>query len=276
MASLVLYLDDEATVLKKLKQLGTHVREGKVQSDRSEVGEAVKERSPQRALTEKALQTVNCANLHRHQAAPWNDLTVVKEAQHSDQQQLAKQNKALKKLNASLEQQVEALQIAQENYRKILDDHLNGIYQFTYNDRYIWLNCATSRIFGYDSPSAMMARTEAIGEAFVEPNEYTCFKYLLKKYDEVRNFRYWAQRQDDKQIWVENNTWAVRDRHKNLLYYQSVICDISAQQQKAPQPQQIPSVKIDRSQQAREVAKIVQSDSFQQMKQKLATLKDSL
>ena len=102
-------------------------------------------------------------------------------------------------------------------------------------------------------------------------------KQLLDNQDEVKNFQYQIYRPDNTIVWVEENTRAVRDRDKNLLYYEGIIQEIT--QRKEQEQALLRQVKemqiaIDKSQQKYEVARIVNTDSFQQVKQRIKKLKN--
>ena len=78
-------------------------------------------------------------------------------------------------------------------------------------------------------------------------------------------------------MWLEENTRAVRDRHGKLLYYEGIIQDITQRkQEEAALLRQVKEMQIaiDKSRQAREVAQIVKTDSFQKVKQKLKKLRN--
>ena len=225
---------------------------------------------------------VNAANLYRYIAKPWEEtdlVLTVKEALRSyrQDQKLQKQNKKLKKLNASLEQKVEALRIAEENYRSIFDNALEGIFQCTPDGQYIKVNPAMAHIYGYDSPEAMMTsfkKTEQ--QIYVEPSSREQFKHFLDTQGDVKNFQYQIYRQDGQIIWVEENTRAVRDRQGVLLYYEGIVQDITQrkrEEQALKRQVQEMQIAIDKSKQGHEVAQIVKTDSFQRVKQKLAKIR---
>jgi PAS domain-containing protein len=54
----------------------------------------------------------------------------------------------------------EALRIAEENYRSIYENALEGIFQSTPEGTYISVNPAMARIYGYDSPKDMVANAK--------------------------------------------------------------------------------------------------------------------
>ena len=226
---------------------------------------------------------VNQANLYRYIAKPWEEtdlILTVKEALRSyrQDQELAEQNKKLKQLNTSLEQTVEELRIAEENYRSIFENALEGIFQRTSDSQYIKVNPAMARIYGYNSPETMMASLKKTGQQiYVDPSSREQLNHLLDTQDEVQNFQYQIYQQDGQIIWVEENTRAVRDRNGALLYYEGIIQDITQrkrEEQALKQQVQEMQIAIDKSKQANEVAEIVKTDSFQRVKEKLAKIRN--
>ena len=227
---------------------------------------------------------VNAANLYRYIPKPWDEtdlILTVKEALRSyrQEQQLEKQNKELKKLNTSLEQKVEALRIAEENYRSIFENALEGIFQCTPDGRYIKVTPGMASIYGYTSPTEMLTHMQKVDrQIYVDADNREQLKALLDKQDEVKNFQYQIYRQDGQIIWVEENTRAVRDRQGTLLYYEGIIQDITQRKQEEQalkrQVQEM-QIAIDKSKQASEVAQIVQTDSFQRVKQKLTKIRNN-
>jgi adenylate cyclase len=226
---------------------------------------------------------VNDANLYRYITKPWDEIDLiltVKEALRSYRQHklLAQQNKELKKLNKSLEQKVEELRIAEENYRSIFENALEGIFQRDPNGQYIEVNPVMAHIYGYESATKMLRHLEKTDrKIYVDSNKQDRLKQLLDDRDEVKNFQYQIYRLDNTIVWVEENTRAVRDRDKKLLYYEGIIQDITQRkEQEQALLRQIEEMQIviDKSKQANEVARIVSTDSFQQVKQKIKKLKN--
>ena len=225
---------------------------------------------------------VNEANLYRYISKPWDEtdlILTVREALRSYRQheQLAWQNKELKKLNKSLEQKVEELRIAEENYHSIFENALEGIFQRDPNGQYIEVNSAMARIYGYKSATKMLTDVEKTDrQIYVNSDKQEQLKQLLNKQDEVTNFQYQIYRQDNTIVWVEENTRAVRDRNKKLLYYEGIIQDITQRKEQEQalllQVEEM-QIAIDKSQQASEVDRIINTASFRQVKQKIKKLK---
>ncbi|MGK7949294.1 MAG: PAS domain S-box protein [Xenococcaceae cyanobacterium] len=226
---------------------------------------------------------VNSANLYRYIPKPWDEtdlILTVKEALRSyrQQQQLSEQNKQLKKLNLSLEQKIEELRITEENYRSIFENALEGIFQCHPDGTYIKVNPVMARIYGYKSPDEMLTKIKKLARSlYVDSNHREQLQKLLEQQNEIKNFQYKIYQQDNTIVWLEENTRAVRDRHGKLLYYEGIIQDITQRkQEEAALLRQVKEMQIaiDKSRQAREVAQIVKTDSFQKVKQKLKKLRN--
>jgi PAS domain S-box-containing protein len=164
----------------------------------------------------------------------------------------------------------EALRIAEENYRSIFENALEGIFQATPDGHYISVNPAMARIYGYDSPEEMIATVTKISRLYVDPSHQDEFERLMESKGEVKNLEYQVYRKDGSIVWVEEDTRAVRDRSGNLLYYEGLIQDISQrkrQEDELRRQLQELRVEIDHQKRQQDVAKIIQSDYFQELKE---------
>lgn len=171
----------------------------------------------------------------------------------------------------------DALRIAEENYRSIFENALEGIFQSTPDGYYLNVNPAMAKIHGYNSPQEMMAEVAKIEQQiYVNPHVCQEFQNLFQKQDRVENFEYQVYRQDGKIIWIQENTRAVRDRNGNLLYYEGIVQDITQRKQKEEAlKRQIKELRIsiDQQKREREVKSIVESEYFQQLKADLKNLR---
>lgn len=125
-------------------------------------------------------------------------------------------------------QSQEALIQAEEKYRSIFENALEGIFQTTPDGRFLNTNPALSQIFGYDSPDDLMANvTDIQHQLYVEPHRLTEFICLMEQHGAVSGFEFQAYRQDGSIIWISQNARVVRDANDELLYYQGFIEDIT-------------------------------------------------
>ena len=105
-----------------------------------------------------------------------------------------------------------ALQQAEEKYRDIFDNAVEGIFQSTSSGRYLSVNPALARMFGYESPEELMGSvTDITREVYVDPDCREALKRLLERQGVVRGFGYEVSRKDGGTIWISESVRAVRD-----------------------------------------------------------------
>ncbi|NET33313.1 MAG: PAS domain S-box protein [Cyanothece sp. SIO1E1] len=163
----------------------------------------------------------------------------------------------------------DALRIAKENYYSIFENALEGIFQSTPDGHYINVNPAMARIYGFDSPSQMMADVKAIrNQMYLDADRRVQFQQLIAQSGQVQGFEYQSRRYDGTVIWIEEHTRAVTDANGEVLYYEGIIQDITRQKQEAEdlkrQLQEL-QIEIDQQKRQRDVAEITQSDYFQEL-----------
>ena len=117
---------------------------------------------------------------------------------------------------------------AEEEYRSIFENAIEGIFQRSPDGRLISANPSFARIFGYNSPEDLMENvTDFVHQVYVDPDRGAEFARLIDTEGEVRNFEYQARRKDGSQAWISGNAHTVRDEKGVLLYYEGMIEDIT-------------------------------------------------
>lgn len=125
-----------------------------------------------------------------------------------------------------------ALRIAEQNYRSIFENALEGIFQSTPDGSFVSVNPAMAAIYGYGSAADLMAQVTHIGsQIYVDANRREEFKQLMATQGEVQRFEYQAYRQDRSTIWVEESTRAVCNPQNEVMYYEGIIQDITRRRQ---------------------------------------------
>jgi PAS domain S-box-containing protein len=128
----------------------------------------------------------------------------------------------------TLERKNEELLVAEENYRGIFENALEGIFQSSPDGKFISVNPAMARIYGYNSPQEMIEQITNIGEQlYVNASERDEFRRLMKDRGKVQNFEFQAYRQDHSIIWAQMDARAVCDRQGQIAYYEGIVQDIS-------------------------------------------------
>ncbi len=122
----------------------------------------------------------------------------------------------------------EALTQAEEKYRSIFENALEGIFQTTPNGRYISANPALAQIYGYDSPEELMASITDIGhQLYVNPKHWMTFVTLMQQQGAVSGFESPVYRRDGSIIWISETARTVCDANGVPLYYQGFVVDIT-------------------------------------------------
>jgi two-component system cell cycle sensor histidine kinase/response regulator CckA len=137
----------------------------------------------------------------------------------------------------------EALRSAEEKYRTIFENAVEGIYQTTPDGRYIAANPALAHMLGFDSPQDLInSRQDIKLQEYVKPEMRTEFVKTLEERGVVQNFEYEAYRKDGKCIWVSENARAVRDAARKTLYFEGTVEDITARRELEQQLRQMQKI----------------------------------
>lgn len=120
-----------------------------------------------------------------------------------------------------------ALREAERKYRGIFDEAIVGIFQSTPAGRFLSVNPAMARIYGYGSPEEMIASVTNISRQFyVDPKRREEFMLLMDKLGGVKDFEYEALRKDGSKIWVVMSVRAVQQGGA-LVRYEGMAEDIT-------------------------------------------------
>ncbi len=126
----------------------------------------------------------------------------------------------------------EALRAAEEKYRAIFEGAVEGIFQSTPEGRFLTVNPALARLWGYASPEELIAGvTDIASQTYADSGIRSDFMRKIKEDGEVRGFEYRARRKDETVMWCSENARAVRDATGTILYYEGNIQDITERKQ---------------------------------------------
>jgi diguanylate cyclase (GGDEF)-like protein/PAS domain S-box-containing protein len=125
-----------------------------------------------------------------------------------------------------------ALQAAEANFRSIFENATVGIFQSTPQGRFLSVNPAMARIFGYETPEEMVAGIVNIEKQdYVDPADRREFQRLMIEQGEAREFTSWNYRKNGERIWIQESARAVKDAQGNVLYYEGFVSDITERKQ---------------------------------------------
>ncbi len=117
---------------------------------------------------------------------------------------------------------------AEERYRSIFENAIEGIYQTKPSGQYLNINPALARIYGYDSTSDLIQCINDIqNQLYVHPGKRTEYIALMKTHGQVHNFEAQVYRKNGDIIWITENAHEVRDASGELIFYEGTVEDIS-------------------------------------------------
>ena len=117
---------------------------------------------------------------------------------------------------------------AEEKYRSIFENAIEGIYQTTPEGQFITANRAMATMLCYDSPEELMSTvTDIASQLYVIAEERTKLKQIIEEYNQVKSFETSLYRKDGRIIWVSISIHAVCDKKGELLNYDGIAEDIS-------------------------------------------------
>ncbi|WP_445172655.1 PAS domain S-box protein [Microcoleus sp.] len=121
-----------------------------------------------------------------------------------------------------------ALVQAEEKYRRIFENALEGIFQTATDGKLISANPALAQIYGYDSPEELIVSVNDIERQFyVAPNRRQEFFALMEQYGTLSEFESEVYRRDGSIIWISEDARTVFGARGEVLYYQGFAEDIT-------------------------------------------------
>jgi len=121
---------------------------------------------------------------------------------------------------------------AEEKYRNIFENILEGIYRTTPAGRFVILNPAFARICGYASPEEMMEKvTDIANQLYANPEDRLRFRKLIVAEGQVKGFDVQFKHPTKGLVWVSIQSNPIRDEQGNILYYDGTIEDITERKQ---------------------------------------------
>jgi PAS domain S-box-containing protein len=120
------------------------------------------------------------------------------------------------------------LEVAEENYRSLFENAVEGIFQASIAGQYLSVNPAFARMYGYPSPEAAIAAVSDIrSDLFVNPGAYDQLLALLEHQGRAMDFEVEVRRASGGTFWISENVRALRDADGTLVAYEGIAVDIS-------------------------------------------------
>ena len=119
---------------------------------------------------------------------------------------------------------------AEEDYRKIFEGSVDGIYVTTPGGRVINANPALARMMGYDSPDQLMSDvTDIAGTIYVDPAAREEYLRRMQHDGVVREFEYQVRQRNGNILWLSDSATAVYDETGRVVRHEGTVRDITSQ-----------------------------------------------
>jgi diguanylate cyclase (GGDEF)-like protein/PAS domain S-box-containing protein len=132
-----------------------------------------------------------------------------------------------------------SLRSAESKYRSIFENAVEGMFQSTPEGRYLAVNPALARMYGYASPDELINTVQHIPtQIYVDPQRRQDFVAALEQHPTLSNFESQVYRKDGSIIWVSEHARVVRNEAGQVCYYEGTVEDITQSKLAAAQLQQ--------------------------------------
>ena len=102
------------------------------------------------------------------------------------------------------------------------------MFQTTPEGRYLRVNQALARMYGYGNPTELMALISDIGQmVYVDPKRREEFKRLMEEDGYVEAFEYQVRDRHGRKIWLSEKAWAIRNEQGGIVSYDGAVEDIT-------------------------------------------------
>lgn len=121
----------------------------------------------------------------------------------------------------------EALRLAEEKYRSIFENAVEGIFQTTLDGRFLSANPAIARMLGFGTPRELMESIRDVGkQIYAVPERRDEFLRLIMEEKKVSDFEIEYRSKDGSVYWGSVNARPAFDESGNLLYIEGAFQDI--------------------------------------------------
>lgn len=111
---------------------------------------------------------------------------------------------------------------------EFFDHAIEGIFLTTVDGRYLDVNPALARIYGYETPDDLIAGlTNIADQLYVDPSRRSAFQSLLRENDCVVDFVSEVRRRDGSTLWIAENARAIRNWAGQVVFYQGTVEDVT-------------------------------------------------
>lgn len=116
------------------------------------------------------------------------------------------------------------ISLTNERYRTLFDGILDGVYRSTHDGRFVDVNPAMIKMFGYANKDEMLA-VDIKKDLYFAPEDRESL-FLDTGQEKVEEFR--MRRKDGSEIWVEDHGRYVHDKYGNVIFHEGILRNITS------------------------------------------------
>jgi PAS domain S-box-containing protein len=161
----------------------------------------------------------------------------LKEAHEQLEKRVEERTAELKVANLELQQEIlerkkaeEALRKSEANYRGLIENMLEGVYQTRPDGKIISANPALVQMLGYDSEEELCIAASA-EDLYIDSKDRKVLTSKIEEKGELRNVELNLKKKNGQGITALENARVVRDQQSKVMFYEGVLTDISERKQ---------------------------------------------
>src|SRR6185503_2336962 len=105
-----------------------------------------------------------------------------------------------------------------------VENAVYGIFQSDPGGRYVSVNSAMARIYGYDTTDEMLQSiTDIPSQVYADASDRIEFTRMLQAEGAIHGFEARNRKKDGSIIWISSNARAVKDDHGRILFYEGTV-----------------------------------------------------
>ena len=147
-------------------------------------------------------------------------------------EQLVNELTILRQRVDELEKSQSEIRQAEEKYKSIFENCMEGIYQITPEGRFMGANPAAAHLLGYDSSEELISTvTDLASQVYANPEDHDKVIQLLKTCSIAKDIEMQYRKKDGSIMWGLQNSRLIRDDHGNILYIEGTFQDITGRKE---------------------------------------------
>ena len=124
--------------------------------------------------------------------------------------------------------QESAARDAEDRYRSIFEEAVEGIFQTSLDGQYLAANRALARMYGFETPAVLIAGLADIEhQLYVDPHRRAAFTAAVQQDGAIWDFESQIYRRDGTIVWISENARVVRGPDGAPRYYEGTVVDIT-------------------------------------------------